>query len=232
MTDTKASGRMQAGGKTTAASTVFAALRREILSGALPPGSRLRIDHLCQTYGVTINPVREALNRLTAEQLVVLEDQRGFSVAPVSHDEWRELVRSRCLIEACALREAMSNRTPVWEEGIVLSLYRLSRTARFLDVENRVPNPDWELHHHAFHHALLASCNSRIILDFCEEMRERSDRYRRIAALSPTGPRLTQSEHKEIADAVVGGEVEEAVKLLCAHYQRTLGVVEAHFERK
>lgn len=220
-----------AGGKTTAASAVFAALRRDILSGTLPPGSRLRIDSLCQAYEATINPVREALNRLTALGLVELEDQRGFSVAPVSIGEWREIVRGRCLMEACALREAIANRTEAWEEGIVLSLYRLQRTPRFLEGKDQRPNPDWEPRHHAFHNALLVTCNSRIVLEFCEELRERSDRYRHIASISPQARQTYGAEHSEIADATLDGDANKAVALLTAHYQRTLAVVEAFLEK-
>lgn len=219
-----------ASGKITAATAVFAAIRLDILSGSLQPGSRLRIDSLCQTYDATINPVREALNRLTAEGLVELEDQRGFSVAPVSIDEWREIVRGRCLMEACALREAIRNRTEAWEEGIVLSLYRLSRTPRFIEDESQKPNPDWEPRHHAFHNALLVTCNSRIILEFCEELRERSDRYRHIASISPQARKTYGAEHSEIADAVLNGDADAAVELLTAHYERTLAVVETYFE--
>lgn len=218
-------------GKATAATAVFAALRRDILTGALLPGSKLRIETLCQTYETTINPVREALNRLTAEGLVDLADQRGFSVAPVSIEEWREIVRGRCMMEACALRAAMKNRTQAWEEGIVLSLYRLSRTPRFLDGEPQRPNPDWEPRHHAFHNALLTTCNSRIILEFCEDLRERSDRYRHIAAISPQARQTYGAEHGEIADAVLDGDADKAVELLTTHYERTLAVVEAYFEK-
>lgn len=216
--------RPKGSGKITAASAVFAALRRDIIAGTLSPGARLKIDGLCQTYDTTINPVREALNRLVAEGLVELEDQRGFSVASISLEEWRELVRSRCLIEACAVREAIANRTDAWEEGIVVTLFRLSKTPRFL--ESQVPNPDWELRHHAFHNALLLTCNSRIILDFCEELRERSDRYRHIASVSPQARQSYGAEHSEIADAVLAGNADLAVQLLTSHYQRTLRVVE------
>lgn len=220
-----------AAGKATAASAVFAALRRDILSGELLPGSRLRIDALCQAYEATINPVREALNRLTAERLVDLEDQRGFSVAPVSVEEWREIVRSRCLIEACALKEAIQNRTEAWEEGIVLSLYRLSKTPRFIEGAQQLPNPEWEPRHHAFHNALLTTCNSRIVLEFCEELRERSDRYRHLASISPHARQTYGAEHSEIADAAIEGKADQAVLLLTAHYQRTLAVVEEFLQK-
>lgn len=218
-------------GKATAATTAFAAIRQDILDGSLPPGQRLKIDTLCQRFSASINPVREALNRLSAEGLVVLEDQRGFSVAPVSLEDWREVVRARCMIEACALREAIAHRTDAWEEGIVLALHWLTRTPRFLD-ETRTANPDWELRHHAFHNALLVTCNSRIVLEVCDDLRDRSDRYRRIASLSPEARTTYPAEHQEIAEATLAGRADQAVELLTEHYRRTLRVVEAFLQRR
>lgn len=217
--------------KTTAATTAFTAIRQDILDGSLPPGQRLKIDALCQRFNASINPVREALNRLSAEGLVTLEDQRGFSVAPVSLEDWQEIVRARCLIEACALREAIANRTDAWEERIVLALHWLSRTPRFLG-DSRAANPEWEPRHHAFHNALLTTCNSRIVLDLCEDLRDRSDRYRRIASLSPDARTTYPTEHQDIAEAALAGQADQAVDLLTEHYRRTLSVVEAFLQRR
>ena len=212
--------------KNTAASTVFAAVRQAILTGDLAPGSRLKIDSLCQTYGVTINPAREALNRLAALGLVDQADQRGFSVAPISLAEWREIVRSRCLVETCALRESIANATPEWEEEIVLAQYRLTKTPRFIEGDPPVANPDWEVRHHAFHNALLAACNAKHVLAFCEDMRERSDRYRHIASVSPHARKDYVTEHAQIAEATLNGDADRATEMLVVHYQRTLAVVE------
>ena len=217
--------------KTTAASAIFAAVRADILSGELAPGLRLRIDGLCERFAATANPVREALNRLAAEGLVDIKDQRGFWVASASLEEWRELVRTRCLVEACALREAIANRDEVWEEGIVLSLHRLSRTPRFLAESELAPNPEWERRHHTFHNALLEACRAPTLLAFCEELRERSDRYRHIASISPEARKTYGDEHRSIAEAVLAGDADSATRLLTEHYVRTLTIVEDYFSR-
>ena len=56
----------------------------EIILGILSPSERLRLDSMKVEYGVSINTLREVLNRLVSEGLVVSEAQRGFEVAPVS----------------------------------------------------------------------------------------------------------------------------------------------------
>jgi DNA-binding GntR family transcriptional regulator len=64
-------------------STVLPDMRRDIVSGALPSGSRLRIDELAARYGVSAMPVRGALNHLHGEGLVVIEHNRGARVRQV-----------------------------------------------------------------------------------------------------------------------------------------------------
>ena len=217
--------------KATAASTVFAGIRQEILTGKLEPGMKLRVEALCSRYDATANPVREALNRLVSDGLVVIEDQKGFSVAPVSIDHWRELVWTRCVVESCALREAIANPTVAWEDEIVLSLHRLTRTSRFISEENRTPNPDWETAHHRFHNALISSGSSSILLKFCEDLREKTDRYRHIASIAPTARTDYNGEHQAIADHCIARNANDAVNALVEHYRHTLSVVESYFEK-
>ena len=56
--------------KITAATSVYERLRQDILNGELRPGQKLLIDFISDRYGAGLNPVREALNRLSSEGLV------------------------------------------------------------------------------------------------------------------------------------------------------------------
>lgn len=162
-------------------------------------------------------------------------------MAPVSLTGLRELVKTRCWLEGRALEEAIANRTEAWEEGVVVSLHRLTRTVRFVDPDTGeaptrresagqlTQNPEWEARHHAFHHALIASCGSSILLRYCEELRDRSDRYRLIAATTVYPNRDHRDEHRTIAEAALDGRPEAAIEILMAHYERTLGILEGHF---
>ena len=219
-------------GRATAASACFAAIREGILSGRLAPGQKLKIDALAQQLAASINPVREALNRLSAEGLVVLEDQRGFSVAPVSRAAWRDMVEARCMIEGAALTAAIARRDAAWEEGIVLALHWLSRTPRHLSDAGglRQTNPEWEPRHHRFHEALLAGCGSQRVLAICRDLRVQADRYRQIAATAPGARRSHNDEHDQIARAALAGEAGAAVAALTDHYRNTLSVVETYFD--
>jgi DNA-binding GntR family transcriptional regulator len=215
--------------KLTAASQIALELRKDILQGSLPPGSRLRIEHLRQRFTTAINPVREALNRLVAEGLVHLEDHKGFSVSQISLEVWTDLLEARCMIEIEALRRSIANGTEEWRDEIVVSLHRLLRIPRFHDEARTLRNAEWEVYHHRFHRALISCCGSPKILEICDDLREQSDRYRAVAATSRNARTDYNREHEAIAKAAMEGDAAKATALLEAHYRKTMRVVEQYF---
>lgn len=209
--------------KVTSATLVYHELKRDLLRGLHEPGSRLQVEATAQRYGVSTNPMREALNRLAAERMIDRVDQRGFSVPPLSLEQFRELVKTRCWLEGLALRESMANATETWEDGIVLAEHRLARTP-FVhgSSDGGADNSAWEDRHRLFHLALIANCGSRWMLRFCEELMDQAERYRYMSF----GARDSLAEHRLIAEAVLGGDPDLAVERLTAQYQLTLRLYE------
>jgi DNA-binding transcriptional MocR family regulator len=119
----------------TRASAVYEQLRSDIAHGVLEPGSKLRVEAMCDRYGVGASPLREAMNRLSAEGLVERNDLRGFSVAPLHWDELPILSQNRIQLESIALRESIERRDAPMEDQLVLLVHRLSRTPRSLSAE-------------------------------------------------------------------------------------------------
>jgi GntR family carbon starvation induced transcriptional regulator len=216
----------------TTATTVYDRIKDDILSGSLAPSLKLRIEFVCERYGTGASPVREALNRLSQDGLVERRDQRGFYVAPVSLEQLAELVKTRCWLEAIALRESIVHRTAEWEERLVLAFHRLSRTPRSLDNNSYTVNPAWEERHREFHHALIANCGSSRLLGFCTEMRDQADRYRKLAAARVYPKRQGPDEHRVILDATIDGDIEQAVAALEAHYRKTQKIIEDEFRTR
>lgn len=207
--------------KGTLATSVYDQLRADLLSGLIEPNSKVRVEWVVSQYGAGASPVREALNRLASEGLLYRQEQRGFSVVPVSEAELNELTRTRCLLEETALRESVKYRDVAWEEQIVLALHRLSRTPRRQRGEEQRPNPEWEQLHRKFHRALIASCRSRWLISFCEQLADQAYRYRQIASGNVAAARDQMTEHRAIADFAIAGEVDAAVRALKSHFQLT-----------
>ena len=209
----------------TRASAVYEQLRADITRGVLEPGSKLRVTAMCARYDVGASPLREALNRLSAEGLVARTDQRGFSVAAVSWDELPILTLNRIQLESLALSESIDLRDADWEHELALLVHRLSRTPRSLAPDRYVPNPQWESLHRSFHRTLLARCPSRWLKMFCETLTDEAYRFRQLAAGKVFGSRNEHAEHTAIFEAAIDGRVDEAVRLLREHYTRTAQVV-------
>ncbi len=211
----------------TLATSVYSRLRRDILRGLFHPGERLRLDRLGERYQIGVTPLREALNRLSAEDLVLREEQRGFRVSPVSLADLEELTKTCCWINELALREAIKNGDAAWEEAIVLAAHRLLRVPREGADGPGSFNPDWEERHRAFHIAIIAACGSRWLIEFYVTLMDRNTRYRYLAFADGAEPRDVDGEHQAIVEAVLARAADRAVAAANAHLRKTADSVVA-----
>ncbi|NIL94467.1 MAG: FCD domain-containing protein [Woeseiaceae bacterium] len=220
------------GSISTQASSVYDRLQTDILTGKLRPGHKLRLKDLIKHYDTGNSPLREALNRLSANGMVVREENRGFRVPPASADQLGEITRTRCWLEEIALRESIKNGDSDWEERIVLAFHWLARTAHRIDEASKSTSPEWEQHHREFHLALISACNSSILIDFCAELHQRAFRYRNLAEVVEYRDRHELEEHEELQWAVLRRDADKAVELLRKHHTVTaeLLVETGHFD--
>ncbi len=93
----------------TLAGDAYEAIRQAIGVGTFKPGDRLSFADLQALCNMSVTPVREALARLTAEGFTVLDDHRGYTVAPLSLAELRDVTATRQLCEGEALRLSVLN---------------------------------------------------------------------------------------------------------------------------
>lgn len=209
----------------TQASSVFDRLQADILTGALPPGTKLRLKELIERYETGNSPLREALNRLSAAGMVIRQENRGFMVPPASAEDLVELTRTRSWLEEIALRESIKHGDGEWEERIVVAYHWLARSARTTDEKGDSLSPEWEAHHQQFHAALISACRSTILMEFCEELAQRSFRYRSLAEVVEYRDRHELDEHRALHDATIARDADTAVKLLRQHYEVTSNIL-------
>jgi DNA-binding GntR family transcriptional regulator len=99
--------------RTTLTEQTYEALRERILDQTLQPSARLNIDALSRELNVSTSPLREALAKLEAEGLVVLELYTGYSVAPNPTAKYLEqLIDFRILTEGYCVRIGAQVRSP------------------------------------------------------------------------------------------------------------------------
>lgn len=200
----------------SATNRAYRSLRDRIVTGQMMPGARLKVEALKEMLDTGASPIREALSLLTSDQLVERIDQRGFRVAHVSAEQFREILKLRCALEDMALRESLTVADKGWEEMLVLAHHRMTRVPREeIDA--------FEAQHKEFHMALLAACPSPILLKFCDRLYDLNIRYRYLAgkASGYAVKRDVAKEHSDILTAALDRDADFASVCLIQHYRKT-----------
>lgn len=202
---------------------VYTRLRNDIISGRLEAGRKLRIEELKSEYGSGASPIREALSLLIPEGFVDRVENRGFRVSNVSWAEFEDLLNMRCWMEGRALRKSIERGGKDWEGEIVLALYWFSQA---FPNHNGSDEPDEKAHerrklHKALHMALIAECDSPLMLQICSQLFDRNDRYRSLIDYAQPAERNYLEEHDKIVKAALRRDADAAVSLLADHYGQT-----------
>ncbi|WP_018076070.1 GntR family transcriptional regulator [Novosphingobium nitrogenifigens] len=205
-------------------------LRADIIAGRYAPGSRLRVEHLKTDYDVGAGTLREALGLLVSDALVLNRDQRGFWVADMSLDDFRDITETRVLLETSALRQSIAARDDDWEGDLSSAFHRLSRAEERLD--NSQPATvlvnDWEECNRRFHHVLLARCPSHWTLHFLSILYRQAERYRRVALMHRPIGRDVHAEHRAVFEAAIAGKADEAADVTATHIRTTYAALVAY----
>ncbi len=197
-------------GRTTLAHQVEELLRKEIVSGARPSGSRLNEVEIAAAYGVSRGPVREALQRLARDGLVVLEAHRGAFVTELGRDEVLELFEVREALEAEAAGLAALKIT---EPGIVLlrQLQELSVSAVEAQDDGSFP----ELFD--LHDLIAQLAGNRRLTTLIHQVNGELRLMRSRSGQSAPRARQALHEHDELIECISKGDVEGSRHTMRVH---------------
>jgi DNA-binding GntR family transcriptional regulator len=209
---------------------VFERLRSDIIDCRLQPDARLRLEELRERYGAGASPIREALMRLEAEGLVVLEQNRGFRVSPISRAHLVDLSANRIEIEGIALGWAVARGGVEWEAEILGAFHRLSRHNKSEPGQPGRISEAWKREHRAFHQALVAGCGSPILISTCRALFDQGERYVALSIARSAMPRDDVAEHKRIMEAVLARDATASIAANREHIERTTEKVLASVE--
>lgn len=86
---------------------VYERLRSDIISLRMPLGSRVNVNELQDTLGVSCTPIREAINRLQQEGLIEYENNVGARVITLTAKDVEEIQHLAATLHCAAARLAM-----------------------------------------------------------------------------------------------------------------------------
>ena len=202
-------------------------LRSDIIACRLMPKERLRVEVLRERYGMGTSPIREALMRLEAEGLVELEQNKGFRVSEVSHENLIDLMRTRIELETIALRWSLEKGGVEWEAHLLSAFHRLSRQTKIDPANPDAISEDWSKEHAAFHTALVSACGSPTLMSIRARLCEQADRYVALSIMSSGPLRDDVTEHKQLMRAALNREIDKMIELNRLHITKTLDKVAA-----
>lgn len=179
-------------------------LRRDIVRGVFQPNERLKVEPLSQFYGVGQSPVREAILMLSTSGLLAHEHLKGYRVAPVSLDDYRDLLDIYQRIYRLGLDMAFERGDDGWEEQVVVQLHRSLRVRKVLPDGDPERREMWQIAYIGLHRALLNGCGSPILLSQFGDLGGRLERYVNLFAdLESDRERDHHAEHRQIVEALM-----------------------------
>ncbi len=199
----------------TAGESAFRRIRQDLISGALPPGSKIKLEQAKARYSVSISTLREILSRLATENLVVAEGQRGFEVSPASKQELLELADLRILLECHAIGLSFAAGDLEWEARLVAAYHKLATVERSLLGGDISRTADWVRFDWEFHQALVSACNSASLMASLSSIFDRFLRYHLLAESFRGQPVV--DDHKKMFELAMSRDHEGARQMLTRH---------------
>lgn len=202
---------------------IYVALKDAIVTLRLPPGTSISENRICRHVGVSRTPVREAIIRLTEDELIDVFPQQGSFVSAIRVGKIRESHFIRKCLELGVLEKAAENWTSEYAR----------RAEQFLiEQEIAIESGDRELFHtrdEAFHRFLSSVAELNGVWNTIQGAKARVDRLHRLAAFDG---RLQQVivEHRAVIDALNKRDKRGAFEALDYHLDRILALLDLLIE--
>lgn len=191
---------------------IYEEMLTAILEQRLAPGTKLSEDTLGEIFGVSRSIIRIVLQQLAHERIVQIQPNRGAFVAEPSHEEAREVLQARRLIEEGVIRLAVNKHTDTEIRDL---REMVAQEQKSLDRGN---HKTWVRQSGDFHLKLAAIAGNQTLSAYVKELVSRNSliivQYQKgnLSACSC-------DEHSEIIDAIDARDEDKAAALMLAHLQ-------------
>ena len=198
------------------------ALRRAISDGTFAPGDQLGEAALARTLGVSRGPLREAMQRLTQEGLLVSHRNRGLFVAELTPEAVVDMYLLRTTVETAALDRVLGSGAAAEAadelDAAVDAMAALADEPRSAAMVAAVLD---------LHHALVEAAHSPRLSRVHETVLVETSMCLHAMSATYTDAEARLTEHRAIADAVRSGDADRARALLVEHMRDGLARVRA-----
>lgn len=189
----------------------------QMIGGRREPGDRLNIGALSREMGLSATPIREALARLEPTGFVLRHPLRGYEVAPLlSPTEIVQLMDARLLFEPSFAGEATTKADPEFLAQLLATIETMERAGELADPETL--KASW-VADESFHTLISAQTGNPFTHRAFAALGSQLQRFRLSGRAGRTHALEAAAEHRGIYDAIAGGDVEAAERLMRAHIE-------------
>ena len=196
---------------------VHQALRDDILTRVFSPGQRLNVEDLAANLGVSFTPVRQALQLLAAEGLIVIQPRSGTYVASLSPRDVEETFDIRRALECLAAETAVVNATDEDLAAVRKLLEQLAAPIESEEDHSKHVAANTELHH-----TIIRLSGNRRVAEMYDGLHAHLTiaRLHRAASSWQSRLDLEHAEHEQIVEALCNRDAKALQSALRKHIGR------------
>jgi DNA-binding GntR family transcriptional regulator len=212
-------------------------LESAIVAQQLPPGTRLRQEELCERFGVSRTPIREALRKLQAQRLVVLTPNKGATVRIPSRKEIDEVYELRGELEGFAAELACKFGSAEADAELVRTIEAVKRrkaVPRNRDISNSTFNIDVSGAIRNFHHVIHEMAGNQRLASTIKELEKSfpGDFCSHEMARPTESKRLHIDDHVQIRNAIRARDPVRARSLMKDHIGRAKSILLTYLDER
>jgi len=224
---------------TSLADEIAFRLQAAILSGDHPPGTHLLQDELCERFGVSRTPVREALRKLQAKHLVALVPNKGATVRVPGREELIDVYHVRAELEGYACQLACANVSPALLAALSATQERVSEAVVTYERDGSSATGDVALDiqvataNFEFHDAIARAAGNgrlRLMIDELQNFFPKDYVWRAMTSADEVRA-LNLEEHERIGSAVARGDAVRARREMGSHILHASAILLEYLDR-
>lgn len=206
--------------RVSAGDMTYEHVKRAILDGRLAPGESLVEEPLAEQLGVSRTPLREALQRLVVDELIIRLPNGRLQVAPLSVQQVKELFDVRSLLEGLVAKQAALRITPEARE-------QLRRVTEAIEAAAREGLTEAvSLHGEEFHTMLYEFSGNRYATRLLTHLKDQVRRYRRIGpVVDAQRPEQASREHRHMFELIAAGQADGVEAAMREHIAASLSAI-------
>ncbi|MDR3372439.1 MAG: GntR family transcriptional regulator [Ancalomicrobiaceae bacterium] len=201
------------------AAQVYEVIRRAIIGLTMPPGSAINEKAICEQLGISRTPLREAILRLSAENLVAIVPNSGTYVSKIDLQSVFDGQLVRDALEMKVVRLAATRMSSAFLRNIEINMYHQERLAAEIDYDGF-----YELDE-AFHSMICEQGASLRVWKIINGAKAQLDRVRRLAFPHNKHLDVILTEHAAIVDGLRLRDPEAAAAAMKVHLDRVFETI-------